>query len=69
LRRQIQKETYDAERNIHKAFDLLAVDLRSQIQKLNKVNSERDLVIIKNIRKSLDEAEVLIKKEIVEGER
>jgi hypothetical protein len=69
LRRQIQKETYDAERNIHKAFDLLAVDLRSQIQKLNKVNSERDLNIIKNIRKSLDEAESLIKKEIQDLEK
>ncbi len=69
LRRVIQKETVDAEKNIHKGFDLLRDDLTNQIRKLNKTKSERDLTVIKDLRKSLDNAEVLIEKELKDIEK
>ncbi len=69
LKRVIQKETTDAEKNIHRGFDLLRDDLTNQIRKLNRTKSERDLTVIKDLRKSLDNAEVLIEKELKDIEK
>lgn len=69
MRRKIKKEVREAERALHKAFDLLKEKVRDQIELLEKVKTRRKLTeeeekIVKQLRKDLNDAEKFIRKEI-----
>lgn len=69
MRRGVKKEVGEAERALHKAFDLLKEEVRDQIELLEKVKTKRKLTeeekkIVRQLRKYLDNAEKFIRKEI-----
>jgi hypothetical protein len=69
MRNKIEKDIDIFEGKIHKAFDELKEDLRAQVRMIEKINDDRPLTdieekIIKNLKKNLDKAEKVIKKEV-----
>lgn len=67
--KNLRKEADKAELAIHKAFDVLKEDIRDQVKLLEKTRTRRQLTeeeekIIKQLRKDLDDAEKLVKKEL-----
>lgn len=74
LKRKIKKEVREAESSLHTAFDLLKEDIQKHIELLEKIKSKRELTqeekkIITQLKKDLDAAEKLIRKEIEDIER
>ncbi|MBI2099627.1 hypothetical protein HYT45_04470 [Candidatus Uhrbacteria bacterium] len=73
-KKRLRKEIREAGASLHKAFDLLREDLRTQVRLLQKVKSRRELTqeeerILKKLQKDLDAAEAMVKKEIQDVER
>ncbi len=71
---KIRKEVHEAESALHRAFDLIKEDIRSQIKLLEKTKTKRQLTgeeekIIKQLRKDLDNAEMIVRKEIEDIEK
>jgi len=69
VKKKIRKEINEAQRYLHKAFDLLREDMRDQIKLLERAKSRRQLTeeeekIVRRLRKDLDDAERFIRKEI-----
>lgn len=74
LKKKVGKEVREAERALHKAFDLLKEDIRKQVKALEETETKRQLTkeeknILKQLNKDLDDAEELIRKEIEDIER
>lgn len=74
LRKRLRKEVREAESSLHTAFDLLKEDIQKQIELLEKTKSKRALTqeekkIVAQLKKDLDAAERLIRKEIEDIER
>jgi hypothetical protein len=74
LRRRIDKEVAEASTVVHKAFELLKTDLEVDIETLKKATKKRKLTreeakIMKRLQKNLDEAELVISKEVNDIER
>jgi len=74
FRKRVKKETREAEQALHKAFGLLREDIREQIKMLEKTRTRRQLTeeeekIIKQLKKDLDNAERLVRKEIEDIEK
>jgi len=74
LRKQVRKEIHEAESALHKAFDILKEDIQEQIKILEKTRTRRQLTeeeekIIKQLKKDLDNAERLVRKEIEDIEK
>lgn len=69
LKQGIKKGVLEAERGLHRAFDILRDNVKSQIQLLERVRSKRELTseedkVLTHLKDHLDEAEKLIKKKI-----
>lgn len=74
LKKQLRKEVREARSTLHQAFDLLKEDMQKQIKILEKARTKRQLTeeeekIIKRLKRNLDDAEKLIKKEIEDIEK
>ncbi|MDP2704451.1 MAG: hypothetical protein Q8P01_04525 [bacterium] len=74
MRNRLRKEVREAERALHKAFDLLKEAIREQIKMLEKAKTKRQLSeeeekIISQLKKDLDDAEKFVKKEIEDIEK
>lgn len=74
LRKRVRKEIHEAESVLHKAFDILKEDIQEQIKMLEKTRTRRQLTeeeekIIKQLKKDLDNAERLVRKEIEDIEK
>ncbi len=73
-RKKGRKEVKEAEDALHRAFDLLKEDIRDNLKNLEKARSKRQLTeeeerIATQFRKSLDDAERYLRKEIEDIER
>ena len=69
MRDRLLKEVREAERSLHKAFDLLKEDTRVEVETLKKVRAKREFTkeekrIIEQLEKNLDDAEKFISKEV-----
>jgi len=69
FRKKINKETFEAKEVLHKTIDLLKDDVAEQIHLLEKVKSSRELSeeehkIVRQLKRDLEAAEKLVKKEI-----
>lgn len=74
FRNKLRKEVREAEKTLHKAFELLRKDIREQIKLLEKARTKRQLTeeeekIINHLKKDLDEAEAVVGKEIEDLEK
>lgn len=74
MRKRLRKEVREAESALHQAFDLLKDDIREQVKMLEKTRAKRQLTeeeekIVKQLKKNLDGAEKLVRKEIEDIER
>lgn len=73
FKRKIRGEVREVETVLHKAFDLLKEDVREQIKMLERTRNKRQLTeeeekIVKQLKKDMDSAEKLVRKEIQEIE-
>lgn len=73
-RKKGRKEVREAGDSLHRAFDLLKDDIRDNLKNLEKIRSKRGLTeeeekIANQLKKSLDDAERFLKKEIEDIER
>ena len=69
LKKRLRKQVREAEAALHKSMDLLKESMREQIKTLEKARTRRQLTeeeeqVIKRLRKDLDAAEKIVKKEI-----
>jgi len=74
FRKRVKKEVREAELALHKAFELLKEDIQEQIKLLEKTRTRRQLTeeeekIIQRLKKDLDNAEQLVRKEIEDIEK
>jgi len=74
LRKRVIKETREAERALHKAFDLLKENMQKQVEMLEKARTQRQLTeeeekIVKQLKKDLGDIERFVRKEIRDIER
>ncbi|MFT5352357.1 MAG: hypothetical protein ACI9GH_000204, partial [Candidatus Paceibacteria bacterium] len=74
MKSRLRKEVREAERALHKVFDLLKDAVHEEIKMLEKVKTKRKLTTkeektIKQLKKDLDDAEEFIKKEIKDIEK
>jgi hypothetical protein len=74
LRKRVIKETREAERALHKAFDLLKENMQKQVEMLEKARIQRQLTeeeekILKQLKKDLGDIERVVRKEIRDIER
>jgi len=74
MRKRLRKEVREVESALRKAFNLLKEDIREQIKMLEKTRTKRQLTeeeekIIKRLKRNLDDAEKLIRKEIEDIEK
>ncbi|MBI5072014.1 hypothetical protein HZB93_03960 [Candidatus Falkowbacteria bacterium] len=74
LRKRLRKEVREAESALHRVFDTLKEDIREQVKLLEKTRTKRQLTeeedkIVKRLKKDLDVAEKLVRKEIEDIEK
>ncbi|MEK9195059.1 MAG: cohesin domain-containing protein, partial [Patescibacteria group bacterium] len=75
MRKKVKREVREAEHAVHRAFDFLKEEIHTHVKLLEKAKTKRDLseeeekILIK-FKHNLDEAELIINKEIsdIEGE-
>ncbi|MBI1974859.1 MAG: hypothetical protein HYS57_00690 [Parcubacteria group bacterium] len=74
MRRRVKEEVREAEQALHRAFDLLKEAIREQIKMLEKTRTKRQLTeeeekVVQQLKRDLDGAEELMKKELEDIER
>jgi uncharacterized membrane protein len=74
MRKNLQRELYGIERMVDKAFDLLKEDIEDSIHLLEHTKGKRKLteeedIIIKRLRKNIEDAEKAIHKEVEQAEK
>jgi len=74
MRKRVKREVREAEQAVHSAFDFLKEEIRTHVALLEKAKTKRDLTaeeekILIQFKHNLDEAEIIIKKEISDIER
>lgn len=74
FKKRLRKETREAEQALHQAFDLLRTDLVEGVDRLETAGDKRELTrdekaLLRQFRKSLDEAEKFVRKEIMDIEK
>jgi len=74
MRKRLRKEVREVESALHKSFELLKEDIRTQVKTLERARTKRQLTeeeekIIKQLKRDLDGAEEIIREEIEDIEK